>query len=68
MSKLKKIRKILKEIRHIKEEGVAGGIPASNVGTGNIAGAVPGESPPVRMTKKKRVPDFPKVRRSNPQM
>lgn len=68
MSKLKKIRKILREIKHIKEEGIVGAIPASNVGTGNIAGAVPGESPPVRMTKKKRIPDFPKIRRSKPQM
>lgn len=68
MSKLKKIRKILREIKHIKEDGVAGGIPASNVGTGHIAGAVPGESPPVRMTRKKRTPDFPKLKRSKPQM
>jgi hypothetical protein len=68
MSKLKKLRKILREIKHIKEEGVAGAIPASNVGTGNISGAVPGESPPVRMTKKKRVPDFPNIRRSKPQI
>lgn len=68
MSKLKKIRKILREIKHIKEEGIAGTVPASNVGTGHIAGAVPGESPPVRVTQKKKIPDFPKLRRSTPKI
>lgn len=68
MSKLKKIRKILREIKHIKEDGVMGAIPASNVGTGHIAGAVPGESPPVRVTQKKKIPDFPKLRRLSPKI
>jgi hypothetical protein len=69
MSKLKKIRKILREIKHIKEEGVAGIAPVNSVGSGNIAGAVHGESPPVRLaTPKKRIPDFPKLRRSKPQI
>ena len=60
MSKLKKIRKILKEME--------GGAPANCVAAnGNsIAGVSPGEMPPVRLTKKKRIPDFPKLRRNKP--
>jgi hypothetical protein len=28
-------------------EGAAGGLPANNVGSGNVAGIKPGETPPV---------------------
>ena len=32
------------------------GAPINNVGSGNIAGAAPGEDPPVYVKKKKRKP------------
>lgn len=62
--KLKKLRKILKEME--------GGAPANSVaanstpGNPSIAGASPGETPPVNLQKRKRVPDFPKLRRNKP--
>lgn len=62
MSKLKKLKKILKEME--------GGAPTNAVaahGT-SIAGASPGEMPPVQMKKRKRIPDFPKLRRNKPNM
>lgn len=61
MKKLKKLRKILKEME--------GGVPTNAVaahGT-SIAGASPGETPPVNL-KKRRIPDFPKLRRNKPNM
>ena len=36
--------------------GAVGGAPTNNVGDGKIAGAVPGEDPPVFPKKKKRKP------------
>lgn len=62
MKKLKKLRKILKEME--------GGAPANAIAANgtSIAGASPGEMPPVRMMRKKRVPDFPKLRRNKPNM
>ena len=66
--KLKKLRKILKEkSKNISEEGVVGMAPTNSVaahGT-SIAGASPGEIPPVR---KKRIPAFPKLKRNKPNM
>lgn len=49
-----------------------GGAPANSVaanstpGNPSIAGASPGETPPVNLQKRKRVPDFPKLRRNKP--
>lgn len=58
--KLKKLKKILKEM----EGGMAPANAIAAHGT-SIAGASPGEMPPVHM-KKKRIPDFPKLRRNKP--
>ena len=51
-SPLENIRNI---VRGLNEE-MMGGAPTNNVGGGNIAGAVPGETPPVFNKKKKRKP------------
>lgn len=59
MKKLKKLRKILKEME--------GGAPANAVAAHgvSIAGVSPGEMPPVKLDKK-RFPQFPKLRRNKP--
>lgn len=61
MKQLKKLKKILKEM-----EGAAPTNSVAAHGT-SIAGASPGEMPPVNL-KKKRIPDFPKLRRNKPSM
>ena len=43
----------MKTFRQFREEGIVGGAPTNNVGSGHIAGAVGGEAPPVFMNKKK---------------
>ena len=48
-SPLENIRDI---VRGLNEE-MMGGAPTNNVGGGNIAGAVPGETPPVFKKKRK---------------
>ena len=50
------IDRIIGLVRNLKEEGIVGGAPTNNVGSGHIAGAVPGKEPPVFMNKKKRKP------------
>ena len=50
------INRIIGLVRNLKEEGIVGGAPTNNVGSGHIAGAVPGKEPPVFMNKKKRPP------------
>lgn len=35
-------------------EGGSGGVPANNVGSGNVAGTVPGETPPVTTKRQKK--------------
>lgn len=62
MKSFKKLRKILREM----EGGIApGNFVAANGNT--IAGASPGEMPPVKITKK-RVPYFPTLRRTKPKI
>ena len=50
------LENIMDIVRSLNEEGMVGGAPTNNVGSGHIAGAVPGEEPPVFMKKKKRPP------------
>jgi hypothetical protein len=45
------INKIINIIRNLNEEA-----PTNSVGGGNIAGAVPGEDPPVYLKKRKKTP------------
>ncbi len=53
----KRLSNIMNMVRSLKEEmGVAAmGGPTNNVGDGKIAGAVPGEAPPVRKKKKRYI-------------
>lgn len=51
--------KIINTVRNLREDGMVGGAaPTNNVGSGNIAGIKPGETPPVdlRKGKYKRLP------------
>ncbi len=53
----KRLENVINIIRSLNEEmGVAAmGGPTNNVGDGKIAGAVPGEDPPVRRKKKRYI-------------
>ena len=53
----KRLENVINIIRSLNEEmGVAAmGGPTNNVGDGEIAGAVPGEDPPVRRKKKRYI-------------
>ena len=55
----KRLENVINIIRSLNEEmGVAAmGGPTNNVGDGKIAGAVPGEDPPVRRKKKRYIYD-----------
>ena len=55
-SPLSPLENIIGLVRNLKEEGIVGGAPTNNVGSGHIAGAVPGKEPPVFMKRKKRPP------------
>ena len=48
------LENIMDIVRSLNEEGMVGGAPTNNVGSGHIAGAVPGKEPPVFMNKKKK--------------
>ena len=52
----KSVDKFLHLFREMMGAGAVGGAPTNNVGDGKIAGAVPGEDPPVFPKKKKRKP------------
>ena len=51
----KSVDKFLYLFREMMGAGSVGA-PTNNVGSGNIAGAAPGEDPPVFLKKKKRKP------------
>lgn len=55
----KKIKKLIKEKFHNEDA------PTNAVGTGFIAGAVPGESPPINTKRRKKII---KMRRSLPKL
>ena len=46
-----KLERIIDTIRSLREEMAAGGIPANNASSGNIAG-LPPDSPPVKQKKR----------------
>ena len=53
----KSVEKFLHLFREMMSAGSVGsGAPINNVGSGKIAGAAPGEDPPVYLKKKKRKP------------